>query len=182
MASPSPSVLSLSAAGLYTVVLMTCVWAAWTAARRGQPRWHWLMWSGIALAFALLALARITGFEELLREMFRSELKAAGSYDQRRSLQRPLAVVVIFSVVGLFVWAAWRQWRANRGRRNHALLLATAGMVTMVLLMGLRIVSLHQIDGLLYGPAKLNWIIDIGASLGVLAAAIFYYRLVNRRI
>jgi hypothetical protein len=51
----------------------------------------------------------------------------------------------------------------------------------MVMLLGLRIVSLHQIDVLLYGPAKLNWVIDIGASLTVLTAAGFYIRLVSHR-
>lgn len=181
MASMTPTIFSLSASGLYTIVLAACAWAAFTAARLRQPRRHWIVWGGIAAAFALLAVFRITGFEELLRETFRSELRAEGSYDQRRSLQRPLAVAVIYTVGGLFAWAAWRQWRAARGRRNLALLAGSAGLVAMVMLLALRIVSLHQIDRLLYGPIKLNWIIDIGASLAVLVAAVLYHRYVVRR-
>jgi hypothetical protein len=47
--------------------------------------------------------------------------------------------------------------------------------------MALRIASLHMIDALLYGPLKLNWVIDIGGSLVVLVAAIYYVQLVHTR-
>lgn len=181
MASMTPSVFSLSAAGLYMIVFAACAWAALTAVRLRQPHRHRLVWIAIAGAFALLALMRFTGFEELLRETFRSELRADGSYYDRRSLQRPLAVAVIYLLGGLFAWGAWRQWRASRGRRNLAVLAGNAGLVVMVILLALRIVSLHQIDRLLYGPVKLNWIIDIGASLWVLAAAVLYSRFVIQR-
>jgi hypothetical protein len=173
--------LSLSAAGLYAVVLAACLWAAATAGKYRQPRAHRRMWVGIALVFAVLALLRIGGIEEVLRETFRGELRAEGSYDKRRALQTPLALGVIFSLTGLFVWSLWRQWRATSGRRNFALLVANAALVTMVMLLCLRIVSLHQIDMLLYGPSKLNWVLDIGASLCVMAAAVLYRRYVRQR-
>jgi hypothetical protein len=70
-------------------------------------------------------------------------------------------------VVGLLALGMWVQWRAAHGRRNMALFVAFAALATMVMLLGLRTVSLHQIDVLLYGPTKLNWVIDIGASLTV---------------
>jgi hypothetical protein len=40
----------------------------------------------------------------------------------------------------------------------------------------LRVISLHAIDALLYGPIKLNWVIDLGTSLIVLSAAAYYTR------
>lgn len=181
MASAAPSMLSLSAAGLYMIVLAVCLWAAANAGKYRQPPAHVRMWGGIALVFALLALARIAGLEEMLRETFRNELRAEGGYDQRRALQRPLAVAVILSMSALYAWVLLRQLRAASGRRNLALLAANFAVATMIMLLGLRIVSLHQIDTLLYGPAKLNWVIDIGASLSVLAAAVLYTRYVTRR-
>lgn len=181
MPAAAPSILSLAAAGLYALVLGLCLLAAAAAASQRQPFAHRRTWVLIAFAFGLFALLRIAGFEEMVREMLRSELRVEGGYDQRRALQRPLAFLVS-AVVGLmFAWGLWRQWRAAHGRRNMALFVAFAALATMVMLLGLRLVSLHQIDVLLYGPAKLNWVIDIGASVTVLAAAAFYIRLVRRR-
>jgi hypothetical protein len=177
----APSILSLGAAGLYALVLAACLLAAATAGRQRQPFAHQRTWVLVGLAFGAFALMRIAGFEEILRNLLRSELRLEGGYDQRRALQRPLAFGVIVVVSGLFAWGLWHQWRAAQGRRNMALFVAFAAFTTMVMLLGLRIVSLHQIDVLLYGPAKLNWVIDIGASLTVLAAAGFYIRLVSRR-
>lgn len=181
MQSGAPSILSLGAAGLYTLVLAGCLLAAVTAARLRQPFAHRRTWVLVGLAFGALALMRIAGLEEIVRDLLRNELRLEGGYDQRRALQRPLAFAVIAVVAGLFAWGLWHQWRSAQGRRNMALFVAFAALTTMVMLLGLRIVSLHQIDVLLYGPAKLNWVIDIGASLTVLAAAGFYIRLVSRR-
>jgi hypothetical protein len=181
MPAAAPSILSLGAAGLYALVLGVCLLAAATATGQRQPFAHRRTWVLIAFAFGLFALLRIAGFEEMLRGLLRSELRLDGGYDQRRALQRPLAFAVSAVVGAMFAWGLWRQWRAAQGRRNMALFVAFAALTMMVMLLGLRIVSLHQIDVLLYGPAKLNWVIDIGASVTVLAAAGFYIRLVSRR-
>jgi hypothetical protein len=45
----------------------------------------------------------------------------------------------------------------------------------------LRLASLHAVDALLYSPVKLNWVIDLGASLVVMLSAIGYIRLVRAR-
>jgi O-antigen ligase len=181
MPSAAPSILSLGAAALYIVILAVCLLAAATARRQRQPFAHRRTWVVVGLVFGALALMRVAGFEELVRELFRSELRLEGGYDQRRALQRPLAIAIIAIVSACFAWGLWAQWRASQGRRNMALFVAFAALATMVMLVGLRILSLHQIDVLLYGPAKLNWVIDTGASLAVLAAAVFYIRLVSRR-
>ncbi|WP_086606497.1 hypothetical protein [Erythrobacter donghaensis] len=181
MAHAAPSMLSLSAAGVYIVVATSCLVAAIAAGRYRQPPAHWRMWSAIALVFGLLVAMRYAGFEDLIRDSFRDMLRVEGAYAERRSFQRPLSVAVIFGVSGLFAWGLWRQWRAARGRRNLALLAAQASTVAMVMLVGLRIVSLHQLDSALYGPLKLNWIADLGASLMTLAAAMIYVRLVRRQ-
>ncbi len=77
---------------------------------------------------------------------------------------------------------ALQRWARNiRGRRNVARLAGVLASAAMVCLMALRIASLHMTDALLYGPAKLNWVIDIGVSLVVLIAAIYYVQLVRAR-
>jgi cation transport ATPase len=181
MAFAEPSLLSLSAAGLYLVVLLACLLAAFSAARYRQPPAHRVIWVGVAIVFVLLAVMRVTALEDIIRENLREMLRADQGYDQRRSIQRPLAVFVLFVVGTALAWALVHRWRAARGRRNMAVFIALAAISAMIVLVGLRIVSLHQIDGLLYGAVKLNWIIDIGASLTVLAAAGFYARLVAQR-
>lgn len=181
MVQAAPSILSLNAAGVYLIVMAGCLAAAITAARSRQPAAHWRMWSAIALVFALLAAMRFIGFEEVVRDAFRDLLRVEGAYTERRSLQRPLSAAVIFGISGLFVWGLWRQSRGVQGRRNLALLVAQASTVGMVMLAGLRIVSLHELDALLYGPLKLNWIADMGASVITAVAAVTYIRLVRRQ-
>jgi hypothetical protein len=176
-----PSILSLTAAGLYAVVLCVCVVAAITARRYRQPFGHIRTWALIALFFGALALMRIENTEELLRDMLRAEFREDGDYDGRRALQLPLVVALMAMFAGLFLWGLWRQWRAAYGKRNMALFVALAAVGAMMFLISLRIVSLHQTDHVLYGPPKLNWILDIGSSLTVLATAVFYTRRVTRR-
>ncbi|MBA4042797.1 MAG: hypothetical protein C0472_13125 [Erythrobacter sp.] len=181
MSAHAPSIFSLGAAGLYFVVLVVCLMSAATAGRLRQPGAHRRMWTLIAFAFGAFALMRIGGFEEQLRDFLRAGLRIEGAYDNRRTIQRLVAFGVIALVGGLFAWELFRQSRGLRGRRNIALFAASAALAMMVMLMGLRIVSLHQIDALLYGQTRLNWFIDIGATLTVLASAVLYIRLVSRR-
>lgn len=181
MALPGPSLLSLAAAGLYGIVVLACLVAAVMATKLRQPPAHGRVWAGIALAFVLLAAMRVAGLEELIRASFRELLAVDGVYDERRSIQRPLAAGVVVLAGAAFGWAVLRRWRAVRGRRELALALACAGVAIMIMLLALRFVSLHQVDMLLYGPAKLNWVVDLGASLLVLGSAAFYFRLLTQR-
>lgn len=181
MVSAGPSILSLGAAGLYLAVLCVCVMAAFSARRYRQPFANVRTWALIAMIFGALALMRIENTEELLRNLLREEIRQVGAYDGRRAAQRLMVGGVLSIFAGLFLWSLWRQWRAGHGRRNMALFAALASVGAMLFLIALRIVSLHQTDYVLYGPAKLNWIIDIGSSLTVLAAAGFYIRRVSGR-
>lgn len=181
MTSTGPSILSLSAAGLYVVVLGLCLFAAVTAQQYRQPFAHIRTWVVIALLFGCLALMRIGNIEELLRIMLRNELRDDGDYAGRRTVQQPLVVAAMMVFAGLFLWGLWRQWRAAHGRRNMALFVAVAAVGAMMFVIALRIVSFHSTDYVLYGPAKLNWILDIGSSLTVLATAGYYVRRVRSR-
>ena len=176
----SPSFLSLAAAGLYGVVVLLCLMAASTAGRRRQKRWHMIAWLLLALLFTGLALLRLYGVEEALRDDLRAVLFADGVYEERRKYQRPIAATVVaLLALGVFAWIA-HGFRHVRGRRNAAILVALASAFAMVGLIALRLVSLSPVDALLYGPAKLNWIVDLGSALGVLASAGIYFAVVSR--
>jgi hypothetical protein len=176
-----PSMLSLVAAGLYAVIIVACCVAAVTALRLRQLPQHWRVWAMIALVFVVLAAFRLFGIEEILREALRDLLRADASYAGRRALQRPLAAAALCGIGLVAAFMLWRDYRRVKGRRNTALKVAKVCAMAMVLLMMLRVISLHQIDSLLYGPLKLNWVIDIGASALVLGSAALYVRLVRQR-
>lgn len=181
MASSTSSIFSMSAAGLYGLVMLACVLAAVTAARYRQPPHHGRIWAVLAAVFLLLAFHRFTGFEEHLRSLMREQLRVHGTYEERRSLQGPLAVAVIVLFSAAVGWNLYFRWRTARGQRDRAVLVALGAAVTMLALVVMRIVSLHQVDVLLYGPLKLNWLTDLGTSAAVLAAALHYARLVRMR-
>ena len=118
----------------------------------------------------------------MLRADLRDWLQAEGLADDRRAIQGPIIAVSIalFAAIGMIAL----YWVAQRisGRRNIAVAIVWGACGVMVATIAMRTVSLHALDRLLYGPLKLNWVGDIGASLGVLAAAIFYIGIVSGRI
>jgi hypothetical protein len=179
---PEPSVLSLIAAAFYGAVVVSCVLALTAAHDRRQIRWHVTGWSVLALLFIILAAMRIFAIEDILREGMRLLLRAEGSYDSRRSVQGP--IFATFFLIAAAIGAFWfyRVTRTIRGRRNIAAMLAIASGCSLVFLLVLRIVSLHAMDELLYGPLKLNWVVDLGSSAVVLAAGFYYWRLVTGRL
>jgi hypothetical protein len=173
--------LSIGAAGLYGGVVLLCVLAAATAAFRQQQGWHVTAWLLLALLFVVLCVLRVYGIEEAVRDDLRTLLYRDGVYDERRAFQRPMAASVLALVaIGFAIWI-YRGFRTVHGRRNVAVLVACASAFAMVGLMSFRLISLSPIDKLLYGPIKLNWIVDLASSLLVLAAAGYYARLVGRK-
>ncbi len=176
------SVLGVSAAGLYSLVLFACLGAAVLAAIKRAPAKHTIGWTMVALVFAILVVLRAYNLEEMLRQDLRSWLREEGLYQDRREYQRPIAASVIVLLSPIVFFLVYRVANARSSLRNFVFGIAWLGALVMVGLLGLRIISLHQIDALLYGPLKLNWITDIGASLAVLLAAVFYIGLSKRRL
>ncbi|MFB0612082.1 hypothetical protein [Aurantiacibacter poecillastricola] len=174
------SPLSIAAVLLYALVIVATLAAGKTARDRSQQRWHLRSWLLLALFFALLAISRGLSVEEMLREYFRMTLRSEAIYDDRRSFQRPLVAGVLLVTVAIGFWALVRYLRDIKGRRNLAVAIALASSAGMLSLIALRMVSLHATDALLYGPLKLNWIGDVGLSLTVAGAAVYYLKVVRR--
>jgi len=141
-----------------------------------------VIWLVIGAMFVMLAFSRLTGFEEALRESLRFELRVTHQYEERRSLQRPIAAfaVALVGVLGLVL--AYRTAQRLKGPANLAAITAVASAIAMVGLVCLRLISLSPVDKLLYGPLKLNWIADIGLSTIVLVAAALHVRLGRREL
>ena len=139
------------------------------------------MWLGLAALVLVLIAMRGVAVEELWRTSMRQYFRAEGGYADRRSMQSLLIVAIVLAGCALTGAIIYRWARLLRGRRNYARMIAVLAGLAMVLLVSLRLASLHSIDALLYGAPKLNWIIDIGASFAAMAAAVGYVRLVRAR-
>ncbi len=175
------SFLSLAASGLYGVVLIGAALAATTASTKHQPRWHFTSWAILVLLFCLLIASRLTGFEAEVSASIRDALRVSGEYDNRRSVQGPVVAGLLLVLSTAFGAVIYRNAKRIRGRRNFAVIVAQTSGVALVVLVVLRVISLHMIDAALYGPLKLNWFIDLGSAVAILAAALVYTRLVRLR-
>lgn len=175
------SLLSWLAAALYFAVVLSCAAASFTAVKFRQPRWNRNVWLTMVLLFGVLIAMRTYGVEDFLRESLRDILRGGSYYALRRGIQS-VAVSSVLAVSGAIgAWWFYRVCQTIRGRRNLASIAALAGGAAMTFLLVVRVISLHRIDGLLYGPLKLNWVGDIGTSLIVLCAAAYYTKLVMAR-
>jgi hypothetical protein len=175
------SLLSLAATGVYGCVLLMCLAAAWTASSSRQMPKHVWTWLLLALFFAVLVVLRLFEVEDAVRGSLRTAMRARGSYDQRRAIQGPIVAAIILLAGATALVLLNRIARKVRGQRNLALAAALGAAFAMLVLIALRVISLHVIDAFLYGPLKLNWVIDLGTSLIVLSAAAYYTRLVRRQ-
>lgn len=175
------STISYLASVLYLLVATTCLHAGWTADKFRQAPSQRHIWLLVAGLFVLLMLARLFAVEESIRDSLRSAMRASGNYSERRELQAPIISGLLVIGTGAGAFLVYRWGRMLRGRRNYMVFVSVLAAFAMVSLIALRLTSLHLVDALLYGALKLNWVIDVGSSLAIMAAAINYVRLVRAR-
>ncbi len=168
-----PSLLSLVAAGLYLIVLTGCLVAKKFAQQRQLPSWHSKVWLALVVLFASLMLMRFLNLEDVFRGEIREIAKAFSIYEQRR-LWQAIFLVMIASI-GLLVMAfvARRMLTSVQSRADRIVIVALSAGIGMLVLIGLRLISLHSIDVLLY-DFKINWAGDLGLSLLVCGSALIY--------
>ena len=177
-----PSALSLVAASLYGVVILCCGMAFWEARNAKQIKLHRKVWVAIAILFGLLIVSRLFLIEDILRADLREFLRSEGMFAGRRAMQGPVIAVAIALGTAIALIGTYFAMRRVSGRRNIAVAVAAAGSGIMLAIIAMRIISLHAMDFLLYGPPKLNWVGDLGASCMVMAAATYYILLLRGRI
>lgn len=174
------SALDWAASAIYTLVMLAALAAAFIANDRQQRPWHLRVWTLLSILFAVLVLFRLLALEDMLRGSLRTALRADGSYSGRDVLQRSLVagILVMVAAAGM-VWAN-KLLRKVRGRRNIAVIFAAISGAGLLVLIAIRLVSWHLTDKLLYGPLKLNWLMDIGLSCTILGASLYYVSIIRK--
>ncbi len=169
------STLSLLGAGFYGFVAVICGIACFVSTTFGRPSWHRWAWAALFCFFCVLLAMRVLDLEELSRDLMRDQLRSLGAYEGRRETQSLLAVGLSIVVISLSVFAVRRGWHKPSSRLEICLRLALLAAFVMVALIGLRLISLHSIDAILYGM-RLNWVIDLGSATTVAICGIAYVR------
>jgi hypothetical protein len=132
---------------VYLVAAGIALLSWWREHRKGRsdPGLWPTFWLLSAAFFVAMAVARATDLGGLATELGRSEAVEHGWYADRRRFQAYGAAVVGF---GWLVTVAIALWRVPARRRRY--LPAALAVFTLMCFIGVRLISLHQIDGLLY--------------------------------
>lgn len=166
----------------YLTAALLCVIAAATGQRTGRSRGDMVVWASAAAMFVALVAMRLLNGEDYLRGLLRALAAGEGFYNTRW-LGQIAAIILLAGVLGLGWHKLRLDWIHKRGSQTsrfmRAVLLAMAGFA---LLYGLRLISLHGIDRLLYaGPLRLNWVLEGSFTLIITVAAALYIRHCRRR-
>ena len=173
----------------YLATALLCA-RALRAARNGPdsiraPAFHGRVWLIAALVFFAAAISRRFGIEDDLRVWLRGGLRAEHLYQERRDFQSVIAslVIVVAALAGMGGFAVMLRSGVLQ-RKGPSRIAAVAGLAcaSMVLLIMLRLVSLHLIDVLLFRGPRLNWFIDIGTTAVAAWMATAYVPALQRRI
>ena len=159
----------------YAAVAMLCLSAGLAGVltrRAGSQARRWLACAGF---FALLTIVRILDLEERTRLALRTISRGMGEYEERSTLQVPLVGATLILGLALAI-VACRSWMRQKGSRSGRLvLLGELAVLGFAPLYALRIISLHQVDRILYGGGfRLNWILDLGLTALAAGSAILY--------
>lgn len=133
--------------------------------------WFWLIGT---VFFAVMAILRLLDIPETVRKDLKHWGQTSGIYATRREMQAELlicATLVVMLLAGLMLWRLWPVLRERHQRQARLSGLALIGMVGHAGLLGLRIVSLHAVDVMLYGTYKAGWVFEVVCSLLVMYAA-----------
>jgi hypothetical protein len=134
---------------------------------RSHPALWPTFWYLTALLFAALAGARAGHVAELIADVGREQAAAAGWYAHRRQYQA-LAVGSVAMV--WFIVIAVSLWRVPERRRRYLPMALVS--FTIVCYAGIRMVSLHQIDSLLYRTYIRNTKVGAVIEVTLLVAAL----------
>ena len=124
--------------------VVTGLWERRMTDRDSTAIWptYWFLSAALMLA---MAVARSSGFGDLVSDIGRDQARSSGWYDARRGLQVVAVVAVSITwLVAVFVSI----WRVPPRRRRY---LPTAiALGTIVAFAAVRVVSLHHVDTVLY--------------------------------
>ena len=151
--------------------------AATSAARVADRHRDRMRWVCIATLFLALAVLRGTGLEAAATDAMRHALVEDGLYDRRRELQRPLSALAVVLVSAALYLFYLKRPSARERSRDWSRFWAMVGTTLMFGVIAMRLISFHELDRYLYGPVRLNWVLDVGSSFIVAAAALHFRKL-----
>ena len=161
LASLTPDRLAWNAMTLYLVAALLAAIAAIRCGKRDSPSW----WA-IAAIMALVGLDERLRLGDRLTAVLRSAAMRDHLYDQRKVAQLAFIIIAVAVLVLLVV----RWWRASR-TSDRLLRLALAGLTLVLLLLMVRMPSLHMVDFAMtrrIGGLRVSWLIEITA-IGLVA-------------
>jgi hypothetical protein len=129
------------------VALLTAVWGVrerrWIAVHRVD--WWPPYWFTSAALLAILGVGRAGAIGDRISEIGREQARSGGWYDTRRTLQAAFVIAIaVVWFIGVII-AVLRVPPRRRRYLPHVILLST-----IIALAAIRLVSLHQIDTVLY--------------------------------
>lgn len=126
------------------IAILVGVMELHSSSRKALRFWP-AFWFLSATLIATMAVARLGGIGELLADLGRETTKNRGWYDQRRGVQAAAVITIAVVWVVAVVVAIWRVPPRRRRYLPTALVLFTVECFAAI-----RVVSLHQVDALLY--------------------------------
>lgn len=164
----SLSLADLVGTALYIVTACASIWAGTKDRKRSRtPDAAFVHWCAVAALFFGAAAWRLLNGEGRVQEMLREGLRAGGEYDDRYTMQGPIAAALVAMLAIVGATAAWR-WFTQPPHRAWSM----AGALGLLGFSMIRLVSYHPIDRLIYsgvGPLRLNYLIELA-----LIGSVFY--------
>jgi hypothetical protein len=128
----------------YLLVALLCFVAVWREDRESPGSWppFWMLTGAL---FVVMAVGRAGDIADLLTDAMRDRAVEGGWYESRRKLQGLVVAALGLTWFALVTTACWRVPARRRRYLPMIVIVLTIGFYAAV-----RIVSLHQVDGLLH--------------------------------
>jgi hypothetical protein len=143
-----------------------------------DPRFWPTFWFATGGLLLIMAAGRASNASDLLTELGRQQARSGGWYDVRRSFQAWVvgAVAAIWAVTVVVA-----VWRVPERRRRY--LPTAVAVFTLVCYVGIRLISLHQVDALLHHRdvrgVAIGAMIEVSLLLLVIALTAWRFRRPN---
>lgn len=151
------------------------IFTSFLAAYRGELK-NKRPWIMVGVVLVLFALNKFLFFDNCIKNALSGFASESGFYVSRRGVQLGFVLFLFVALLALIYW-----FRQKSGILDVCLKWSYLGLLLLLALVMLRIISLHQIDGILYSDklglgTGLNWIIEISGSLLIIIQAVIYIK------
>ena len=167
--------LILAAIPFYLFACIAAANAARTVRQSDEPARDRYAWGSLAALFAFMIAVRLFDGENVLRDALRALLDVREIYQERRDFQGAAIALLCLAFAALAARVLRGRAAGQRGASRSLTIAKLAGLAYLGLFAA-RLISLHQIDALLYGGPHINRVIDPGLAALVGWMAIRFVR------